>query len=266
MLSRPQEREDLCREVCHIAKQAGSFMFGEIHKVTNGHIIEKEINSLVSYVDIETEKMLVRELNDLIPGAGFITEEGTVAIGEKDWNWIIDPLDGTTNFLFGLPFYCVSIALSHRGQLVLGVVYEPNQDECFYAWKDGGAWLNGKKLQVNQHNTLSTSLIATGFPYQTTEMTDKLYDVLKYAVSNTRGIRRLGSAALDLAYVACGRFDTYYEATLNPWDMAAGVLLVHEAGGVVTDFKGGQDYLNTGEVIAGSPLVHPHFLEIIKAL
>lgn len=261
-----QERQDLCKEVCRIAHEAGQFMAGEILKVTDGHVQEKDPNSLVSYVDIETEKMLVSRLNALLPEAGFITEEGTTATGEKEYNWIIDPLDGTTNYLFQLPFYCVSIALAKGDELLLGVIYEPNNDECFYAWKDGGAWLNDQRIEVNQYNTLATSLIATGFPYQTTEVTDKLYDVLKFVVSNTRGIRRLGSAALDLAYVACGRFDTFYEATLNPWDIAAGVLIVEEAGGVVTDFKGGQEFMKTGEVIAGSPLIHLYFLNIIKEL
>ena len=261
-----QERKDLCKEVCHIAREAGQFMAGEILKVTDGQVQEKDPNSLVSYVEIETEKMLVAKLNSLLTEAGFITEEGTTATGEKELNWIIDPLDGTTNYLFRLPLYCVSIALARGNELLLGVIYEPNSDECFYSWKGGGSWLNDHKIEVNQQNTLSTSLIATGFPYQTTEVTDKLYDVLKFVVSNTRGVRRLGSAAIDLAYVACGRFDTFYEATLNQWDIAAGVLIVKEAGGVVTDFQGGDQYMQTGEVIAGSPLIQLHFLNIIKEL
>jgi myo-inositol-1(or 4)-monophosphatase len=266
MLKSLQEREDLCRAVTRIAEDAGNFMYGEIHQVRVGQIVEKEPNSLVSYVDIQTEEMLVSALHELLPEAGFITEEGTVATGEKEWNWIIDPLDGTTNYLFRLPFYSVSIALAHKDELIIGVIYEPNLKECFYAWKGGGAWLNEHSIKVNDQRTLADSLIATGFPYQTTEMTDKLYDILKFVVLNTRGVRRLGSAALDMAYLACGRFDAYYEATLNSWDIAAGTLIVQEAGGIVTDFQGGNKHLETGELIAGSPLIHGYFLEIIKPL
>jgi myo-inositol-1(or 4)-monophosphatase len=238
MLSTAKEKHDLCQAVCRVAQEAGYFVQEELHRVSQRDIVEKDRNSLVSYVDIEVEKRLVRDLGNLFPRAGFITEEGTVSVGEKEWNWIIDPLDGTTNFLFRVPFYCVSIALEHKGELVLGVIHEPNTGECFYAWQGGGAWLNEHKISVSTQNTLANSLVATGFPYQMTEQTERLYEVLKYAVRSTHGIRRLGSAALDLAYVACGRFDVYYEAALNPWDIAAGVLLVREAGGTVTDFAG----------------------------
>ena len=154
----------------------------------------------------------------------------------------------------------------HEEELILGVVYEPNLNECFHAWKGGGAWMNDHRLQVNGQRTLTDSLIATGFPYEGNEMTEKLYTILKFAVDHTRGIRRLGSAALDLAYVAAGRFDTYYEATINPWDIAAGTLIVEEAGGVVTDFQGGRRFFETGEIVAGSPLIQGIFLGEIRAL
>lgn len=261
-----QALSDLCLEVCHLAQEVGAYMFSEISKVRADQVVEKDRNSLVSYVDIEVERRLVEGLRALLPGAGFVTEEGTVATGEKEWSWVIDPLDGTTNYLFGLPFYCTSIALAHRGRVELGVIYEPGLRECFYAWRGGGAWLNGRVLRMENRRVLAESLVATGFPYRTTELTERLYAVLRYVVEETRGVRRLGSAAMDLAYVACGRFDAYYEAGLNPWDIAAGALLVEEAGGVVTDFEGGGAYLDRGTIIAGSPLIQGHFLQIIKAL
>jgi myo-inositol-1(or 4)-monophosphatase len=201
----------------------------------------------------------------MLPEAGFITEEGTT--GEPGdptaLNWIIDPLDGTTNFIHRLPIYCVSVGLAQGKTPILGVIHEPNLDEMFYAWKEGGAWCNGTRLQVSSVQKLNQSLLATGFPYYRFEKHRLYMEILEVLMQKTHGIRRLGAAAVDLAYVAAGRFEGFYEYNLHSWDMAAGALLVQEAGGTVTDFKGGEDYLFGGDIIAcAGP--HAELLEVIK--
>ena len=252
--------QELCEASLPIVKQAGAFIKEQVGKVRQGDIEEKALNSLVSYVDRKAEQLLVKGLQTLLPDATFLTEEETVQQTTGTWQWIIDPLDGTTNFLHQLPVFSVSVALRHQEQLVLGIVYEVNQEECFYAWRGGGAYLNGKRIRVTATEKLANSLIATGFPYYDYEKTDKYLEVLKYFIKNTRGVRRFGSAAVDLAYVACGRFDAFYEYSLNAWDVAAGILLVQEAGGQVSDFRGGDDYLFGKEMIASNQGV----FEVVK--
>lgn len=215
----------------------------------------KGLHDLVSYVDKESEKRIIRQLSELLPESGFIAEEGTSDKHGERYNWVIDPLDGTTNFIQGVPVYAVSIGLLDGDELVLGVVYEVGMDECFYAWKNGGAYLNGELIRVSNIATSHDALLATGFPYSNFEQLDKYMSLLKWAMTEARGVRRLGSAATDLAYVACGRFDSFFEYDLKPWDVAAGVLIVKEAGGVVTDFGAGNDYLFGGEIIASNSLL-----------
>lgn len=257
--------QELCEKSRVIVVKAGNFIASQIGEVAAAAIEEKDLNSLVSYVDKETEKLLIQELLDLIPEAVFFTEEETVERQEGEWRWIIDPLDGTTNFLHQLPVFSVSVALQHHEETVLGLVYEVNRQECFYAWKGGGAWLNDRPIQVSATNNLAASLLATGFPYYDYQRMAPYLEVLKYFMQHTRGLRRLGSAAVDLAYVACGRFEAFYEYSLNAWDVAAGVLLVTEAGGTVTDFKGGSDYLFGGELISSNTKVHTAIMEKIQA-
>ncbi|MEM8527041.1 MAG: inositol monophosphatase family protein [Bacteroidota bacterium] len=233
-----------------IVQKTGQFLLEHFRKVTTDQIEDKDVNSLVSFVDREAEALLVKELQALLPDATFITEEDTVENEESEFTWIIDPLDGTTNFLFGLPHFAVSVALQHQGEIVVGVVDHPSMKECFYATKDGGAFVNGHPISVRKTARLQEALIATGMPFNNLEQVNETLDLIRYWKQHTRGVRRLGSAALDLAYVAAGRFDAYVEWGLNAWDIAAGVLLVEEAGGRVTDLQGKRNYLKNGEIVA----------------
>ncbi len=251
--------QTITAEVATIARDAGAFIRQEADRFDLSRIEFKGSSSnLVSYVDKETEKMLVERLARLLPEAGFVTEEGTTGTvaDESALNWIIDPLDGTTNFIHGLPVFSVSVGLAEGKTPIAGVVYDINRDECFSGWRGGGAWCGRgtaapERIRVSAAQTLSESLIATGFPYYKFEQTSSYLQILESLMQQTHGLRRMGSAAIDLAYTACGRFDGFYEYNLNSWDMAAGVLLVQEAGGRVTDFTGGDNFLFGGDVVAG---------------
>ena len=255
----------LTREICTIATDAGAFLLQECSRFQRDAIEYKGLNNVVSYVDKETEKQLVERLGRLLPQAGFITEEGTTgqATDQSALNWIIDPLDGTANFIHGLPVFSVSIGLAQGNTPIAGVVYDPNRNECFSAWQGGGAYCNGTKISVSPATQLGESLIATGFPYYTFDRMPQYLRILESLMQQTHGLRRMGSAAIDLAYVAAGRFDAFYEYNLHSWDMAAGVLLVREAGGIVTDFEGGDAFLFRGDVIAGCG-VHPELIRVIQ--
>jgi myo-inositol-1(or 4)-monophosphatase len=255
--------ENLCEKVRAIAIEAGNFIEKESRTFSLDKIEHKGARDLVSYVDKESEKLVVRGLQQLLPEAGFITEEGTIEKTENSLKWVIDPLDGTTNFLHKLPTYSVSIALMDKEEHLLGVVYEPNLKECFYAWKNGGAFCNGIKISVSKINKLDDSLIATGFPYSLLDKTDNYFKILRNFVEKTHGLRRLGSAAVDLCYVACGRFEGYFEFNLKIWDIAAGVLIVKEAGGYVSDYYGGNDYIYGKELLASGNVQKP-MMEIIQ--
>lgn len=258
------ELKQLTEKVCSISKEVGAFIQQESAKLSSGDIETKSKNSLVTYVDKTSEKIVVDFLSELIPESGFIAEEGTSNKKGEKYNWVIDPLDGTTNFIHGIPTYCVSIALLKNNELALGVIYEPNQDEMFYAWKNGGAYLNGKSISVSSTTKISNALLATGFPYYDYERIDGYMNMLKWLMHNSRGVRRIGSAAIDLAYVACGRFDAFYEYSLNPWDVAAGAIIVNEAGGSVKDFEGGENYIFGREILASNLLVKNELLDKIK--
>lgn len=247
---------EITREVEAIAKKAGEYIAVERQRFSIDNIETKSLNSLVSYVDRTAEEIIVKDLSALLPDAGFITEEETIFNKEADYTWVIDPLDGTTNFMHGIPCFSVSIALLHHRKPVSGVVYEINLKECFSAWKGGPAFLNGKEIKVSHTEKLQDSLLATGFPYFDYGKMDEYLELFSYLMKNTRGLRRLGSAATDLAYVAAGRFEGFYEYGLNPWDVAAGVLIVECAGGKLNDFKSGDDYLFGKELIATNGKVH----------
>ncbi len=246
-----------------IAKEAGAFIRKERQNFNLNSVEHKGLNDMVSYVDKEAEKILVDRLNHLIPNAGFITEEGTVEMKSAVYTWIIDPLDGTTNFIHGLPVYSVSIGLTFQNELVLGVVYEINLDECFYALKGHGAFCNGKPIHVSKAQKLENSLIATGFPYSAFGEIETYLSVLKLMMQKTHGVRRLGSAAVDLCYVAAGRVDAYFEFNLNSYDIAAGAIIVQEAGGIVSDFKKGNDFLFGREMIASNSSIYEEFCEVL---
>ena len=256
--------EKITGQVVEAALDAGAFIRRERLNFSKKDVeLKGRKTDLVSYVDKEAEKMLVDTLRPLVADAGFLTEEETVSQDSKEYTWIIDPLDGTTNFVHGLPNFCVSVALQHKDELVVGVVYEIANDECFYGWKDGGAYLNEEPIQVANEQHIDECVFATGFPIYNFDMLDNYLAILNELMKNTRGLRRMGSAAADLAYVACGRYGGFFEYNLNPWDVAAGILLVKEAGGVVTDFKGGENYLFGREIVAGGA-VHPQLLEIVN--
>lgn len=255
--------QKLCLDVTALTKEVGLFILEERKTFSQNKIEKKGHNDLVSYVDKTAEERIVSKLKVLLPEAGFYTEESTDNSRGERLNWVIDPLDGTTNFIHGIPCFCISIALLENNELILGVVHELNLDECFYAWKDGGAFMNGKSISVSGINVLSDSLIATGFPYYNYERMIPYMKVFDWCMRNTHGLRRLGSAAADLAYVACGRFEAFYEYGLNAWDVAGGAIIVREAGGRVTDFKGGNDFIFGGELIAANKEVYEEMFKVI---
>ena len=254
----------ICLSVCDIARDVAHFIKNQSSGFDRNKIEYKGWNNLVSYVDVTAEQKLIESLSQLIEGCGFICEEESVAVKEAEYKWIIDPLDGTTNFIHGLPPYCVSIALLQKDELVAGVIYEPNLNECFYAWKGGGAWLNDNRIKVSEVSELKQSLIATGFPYTNYERKGPYMEVFDFCMLNTQGLRRLGSAAVDLAYVACGRFEGFYEYGLKPWDVAAGALIIKEAGGSVSDFKGSNNFLFGEEMVATNQNIHASFVNVVK--
>ncbi len=249
-----------------IAKEAGAFIRKERQHFDLKTVEHKGLNDMVSYVDKEAERLIVARLTEILPDAGFITEEGTKADEMREFTWVIDPLDGTTNFIHGIPVFCVSIGLMKDEQLIMGVVYEINLHECFYALKGHGAFCNDTKIQVSKAATLSQSLIATGFPYAAFEQLDDYLHILKVLMQKTHGLRRLGSAAVDLCYVACGRMDAYFEYNLNSYDVAAGSLILQEAGGQVTDFQKGGDFIFGREIMASNGLIHQELWEELNKI
>lgn len=256
----------MCSRVCELAIETGKWMRQEAENMGNDKVEVKGINNFVTYVDKNSEKLLVEGLRKIFPQAGFITEEGT-ATDKGQLQWIIDPLDGTTNFIHKLPPYAISIGLADEtNDVLLGVVYEVVSGECFYAWKNGGAYLNGKPIRVSDTDTINNALIATGFPYTAFHRMEGFMRSLSHFFVHSHGVRRLGSAAVDLAYVACGRFDVFYEYNLNPWDVAAGIVLVKEAGGQLSDFKGGKNFLFGMEMIASNGKIHDNFVTTLKEL
>ena len=253
----------LCSEIEKAASEAAEFILNESKVFSINATESKGLNNFVSYVDKTSEKMLVERLGIIIPEAGFIAEEGTSTKRGEKYNWVIDPLDGTTNFLHGVHPYAISIGLMEDDEVIAGVVMEIGADETFTAWKDGGAWLNGERIHVSDTPGLSGSLIATGFPYNLFDRLDPYMDLLKYLVKYSHGVRRLGSASVDLAYVACGRFECFFEYDLKLWDIAAGMIIVREAGGRFSDFSGNMKGLTGDETLAANNLVFPEILGII---
>lgn len=256
--------EEICKEVIKIAKETGRYLREEKNKFSRDKIESKGLHDFVSYVDKQSEKELVIKLSKLIPEAGFIAEEGTSTKTGDTYNWIIDPLDGTTNFIHNIYPFAISIALKENDNIVIGVIYEIGLDEMFYAWKNGKAYLNETEIHVSETSKLKDCFIATGFPYYDFERIDGFMESMKYFMENTPGLRRLGSAATDLAYVACGRFDAFYEYSLSPWDVAAGAFIVQQAGGKVSDFSGGNTYLFGKEILASNASIFLPFLTKIS--
>lgn len=257
--------QEITSSVEKVARVAGAFIFNERMAFSTGKVEVKGHNDFVSYVDKGAEKLIVKELKSLVPEAGFIAEEGTEKQDDNPLKWVIDPLDGTTNFIHGVPCFSVSIALLIDKEPLVGVVYEINQDEMFSAWKEGGAYLNGKTIHVSETETVAASLLGTGFPYYDYHLLDQYLALFKHLMQHSRGLRRPGSAATDLAYVAAGRFDAFYEYSLSPWDVAAGVLLVREAGGTVSNFSDGDDAIFVKEIIADNSKIHNELFALVSS-
>jgi myo-inositol-1(or 4)-monophosphatase len=251
------------KQTIEACMEVGKFIRYEGENFDRSRIEQKNsFNNLVSYVDKEAEARLVKALSSIIPGSGFIGEEGTDIKSTNGFEWIIDPLDGTTNFTHGFPPFAISVGLSKDKKMVVGVVLEIGKDECFHSYEGAPAYCNDKEMHVSAVKSLDAALLATGFPYYHLGRTDEYLNIIKLFLKETHGIRRLGSAATDLAYVACGRLEGFFEYNLNPWDVAAGAFLVQQAGGIVTDFKGGDNFLFGGEMCAGNA-VHGEMLRVI---
>lgn len=256
--------ELICQKAIESVKTTGEFIRKEYFTFSSQHIEYKGLNNLVSYVDKTAEIQLVTALQNILPAAGFIAEEDTNSTVGEEYNWIIDPLDGTTNFIHGVPMFAISVALVKNKIPVIGIVYEIIRDECFYATKDGKAFCNDKEIQVSDCKIMNQSLLATGFPYYDFEKMEQYIQLLRHLMKNCHGLRRMGSAAIDLVYVACGRFDTFFEYNLNSWDVAGGALIVERAGGKVTDFEGTNNYVFGGEILATNGHIHAEILDICK--
>jgi len=245
------------------ARQAGSVLLRYHDRVDTLTVSEKQVNDFVSEVDRAAEQAIIKTIRKAFPDHAILAEESGVHAG-NEYQWIIDPLDGTTNYLHGMPQFAISIALMHRGKLECGVVYDPLRDEMFTADQGGGAYLNDRRIRVTEQKNLRGALLGTGIPFRDQRYIDNYLGMMKSLMRDTAGIRRPGSAALDFAYVACGRYDGFWELGLSTWDFAAGALLVKEAGGVVSDIGGGDRYMDTGNVIAAGIRMHGEMVKTIR--
>lgn len=245
------------------AREAGKYLLSHRGKISPEMIDEKAINDFVTEVDENSEKMLVDSIRSQFPNHKILAEEGTTHQSENEYRWIIDPLDGTKNFIQDIPMFSISIALEKDGEIVLGVVYNPIHDELFSAEKGKGAFCNGAAIHISQRD-LGRAIIATGFPFKSKNYLPQYLLCFEDIFLRCSGMRRCGSAAIDLCYTAMGRYDGFWELGLSEWDMAAGSLLITEAGGSVTDFNGNNQYLKSGFIVAGSRTVHHQLLEIIQ--
>ena len=244
------------------ARRAGQIINRASQNLDSLTVKHKSFNDFVSEVDRDAENAIKEILLDAYPKHAILAEEGG-AEGDSEFQWIIDPLDGTTNFLHGFPQYAVSIAMQHKGVLTHAVVYDPSRNDLFTATRGAGAFLNDRRLRVSRREYLKDALIGTGFPFRDFTHLDAYLGIFRELMQKTAGLRRPGSAALDLAYTAAGRFDGFWEFGLNAWDIAAGALLVQEAGGLVGDFQGEPDYLESGNIVAGNPKVFVQLLQTI---
>lgn len=246
------------------AVEAGKFLKYNIGKIKNIERKKGEETNLVTEIDKQSEELIIKKIHQHFPSHDILGEESGAHDTNSDYRWIIDPLDGTTNYTHGLPIFCVTIGVEHKGEIIAGVIYDPNRDELFTAEKGKGAYLNGKKIHVSSNDTLINSLLVTGFPYNVKENPGNVVEHFVHFLPVAQGIRRLGSAALDLAYIACGRLDGYWEVFLNPWDKAAGILLVREAGGKVTTFNDDErDVIYNPNTLATNGLIHNDMLAVI---
>ncbi len=257
--------ENIILRTAELAKNTGRWIREQRNLIRPEDVELKDEHNFVTYVDRKSEEILAERLMEFIPGCGFIAEESQYGNPQSDLKWIVDPLDGTTNFIHGVPVFAVSIGLMEGENMVGGVVYEVNREECFYSWKGGKAYLDGKEIRVSEAATLADSLLVTGFPYNRDLILDRYMELFKAFIRKTRDLRRLGSASTDLAYVAAGRFEGFYEYDLCPWDVAAGAFLVRQAGGAVTDFSGCDDFIFGGSLVSSNSRVHLEMLEVVRS-
>jgi myo-inositol-1(or 4)-monophosphatase len=248
------------------ARRAGSVINRASFDLDKLTVERKAQNDFVSEVDRAAEAAIIQVLREAYPQHSILAEESGTLDNKSEYQWIIDPLDGTTNFLHGFPQYCVSIALAVKGVVQHGVIFDPVRNDLFTASKGAGAFLNDRRIRVSKTINMKDALLGTGFPYKEFVHFDKYLAVFKEMTQKSAGVRRPGAAALDLAYVACGRFDGFWEMGLNPWDVAAGGLLVLEAGGLVADFRGEGDWLNAGSIVCGTPKVFAPMLATIQSI
>ena len=246
------------------ARSAGNQIMQHLENIERLNIEQKGMNDFVSEVDKEAEQIIIQTIQKYYPDHAILAEESGVS-GSKNsaFEWIIDPLDGTTNFLHKYPQFSVSIAIKEKGKLMHGVVFDPIRDEMFSATRGDGAKLNNYRIRASDQKSLENALLATGFPYHDFSYIDSYMNSLKSFMQSTAGIRRAGSAALDLAYVACGRVDGFWEFNLKPWDIAAGALIAQEAGAFATDFKGGNNYLASGNIVVANPKLYKHMVQTL---
>ncbi len=257
------EYEELTRSVCRIAREAGAYLRSEQKKLDETQVERKRAHDYVSYVDKNSEKQIVASLKRELPEAGFQTEESTAQRkGDEALWWVIDPLDGTTNYVHGGGPYAVSIALRNNHEVLLGVVYDAWTDECFYAWKGGGAWLNGEQIHVKPQHPIEEAVLGIEFPYNTIYLATGL-KLIEHFYGYCGAIRQNGSAALSLCWVAAGRWDGWLERYLGPWDFMAGTLITREAGGRVTDYDGREDLLEGNAVVASNGTIHQNLLDAL---
>lgn len=246
------------------ARNAGNIIVRYVDRIDTLNISQKSLNDFVSEVDRLAEQEIINTIRKAYPNHGILAEESGEQGAQDETCWIIDPLDGTTNFLHQFPQFSVSIGVRHKNQVEQAVVYDPMRQEMFSASKGSGSQLNGRRIRVSKAISLDSGLLGTGFPYRDFSLLENYINIFRDLMQNTAGIRRAGSAALDLAYVAAGRLDGFWEFALKPWDMAAGSLLIQEAGGMVSDLQGGNDYLNSGHIVAGNLKTHRALLEKVQ--
>jgi len=248
------------------ARRAAGIILGNLGRISRDDIGLKQASDFVTRVDRESEAVIIETIRKRFPDHIFLAEESLKESGTDAHRWIIDPLDGTTNFIHGYPVFSVSIALEFRGEIIAGVILDPSRNELFTAEKGQGAFLNGVSIRVSGVRDMKESLITTGFPFRRKDSLDSYLALFKGVFLRVSDLRRAGSAALDLAWLACGRCEGFFEIGLSPWDIAAGSLLIREAGGTVTDFRGGPEYLTTGNIVAGTPSIHGELLKEVRGV
>lgn len=255
--------EEMTLAVCQVAQRAGAYIAEERRKFQEERVERKHAHDYVSYVDKGSERLIVEALHGLLPEAGFVTEEGLAAYHDEQYWWVVDPLDGTTNFIHQFPPYCVSIALCRGHEIQLGVVYEVTAGECYYAWQGGGAWQDGRRLHVSSH-PVGDALLCLQLPYNSDAYRPVIHRLIDSFYGRAASVRMMGSAAMALCYVAAGRLDGYVEKYIGQWDFMAGALIVSEAGGRVTDYDGQFDFTQGNSVVATNGVIHQDMLEEVK--